>query len=54
MSPPKAPVYLILNNGNPTDVHHNHRCRCMREHGPYRLAWSTEGKRPCGYCGGGR
>jgi hypothetical protein len=48
------PFYLILNNGNPTSVHHNILCRCMKEHGPYRGAPTPEGKRPCGYCGGGR
>lgn len=52
--------YLILDNGKPTEVHHNAGCRVFTDrtrtgigHGPYREAATPEGKRACGYCGGG-
>ena len=46
--------FLILANGKPTSVHHKEGCRVFTDgHGPYRQAPTPEGKRPCGYCGGG-
>ena len=47
-------TYLILDNGKPTQVHHNAKCRVFTDgHEAYRVATASEGKRPCRYCGGG-
>ena len=47
--------FYVLDNDKRTSVHHNAGCRCLREHGPYKVhsAREIKGLRACRYCGGG-
>jgi hypothetical protein len=49
MNQPWKITYYHLDNGKRSSVYHHAKCRCLRQHGPYRASATTEGKRPCKY-----